>query len=217
MKKIVVAVDGPAGAGKGTISKALAEKFNLAYMDTGTVFRAVAYLMLKDNISTNNKDKAIEYAKKLGKEVSFDILKSEDLRSGEVGLNASKVAAVPEVRKILLDCQVSFAKNSPKDKHGSILDGRDIGTVVCPYADVKLYITASPEVRAERRIKDLIAKGEDVSFEKVLEDVKARDARDMERTTAPLKPADDAIIIDTNKLSREEVLELASRIISNKA
>ena len=213
---IMVAIDGPASAGKGTISSALAEEFNLACMDTGALYRAVAYSMIKESISIDDEDKAIEHANMLGNEISFDILESPALRSSEAGAGSSKVSVIPGVRKALLDCQINFAHNKPDDKYGTILDGRDIGTVICPDADVKLFITASAEVRAERRYKDLIARGEDVSLEKVLQDIQERDARDMGRESAPLRPADDAIIIDTTLLSIEEAISAATEAVINR-
>lgn len=214
--KIIVAVDGPAGAGKGTVSKALAKKFNLAYMDTGTLYRAVAYLMISDNINPDNKEEAVNYAKKIGDEVSFDILKKPELRTSNVGINASKVSSIPEVRKALFDCQVNFANNISEGKGGSILDGRDIGTVICPDANVKLFITASAEVRAKRRYAELIERGEDISFDEVLIDIKSRDRRDSERANSPLKPAEDAVIINTGHLSIEEAINSATNVVLEK-
>jgi len=191
---LTVAVDGPAASGKGTISKAVAAYFGFAHLDTGLLYRAVGAQML------------------LGQDplVAAQMLQAEDidaekLRNSEVAQAASKVAAIPEVRAALLDFQRAFARRAG----GAVLDGRDIGTVICPDADAKLYVTASDEVRAKRRFLELSGKGQDVTQEGVLEDLRARDKRDRERASAPLKPADDAVIIDTSDLSIEDAVAVA--------
>lgn len=188
---LTVAVDGPAASGKGTISKALAAHFSFAHLDTGLLYRAVgAQLLLGSD--------PLEAAKALRAE---DI-DADALRNSAVAQAASKVAAIPEVRQALLDFQRAFARRAG----GAVLDGRDIGTVICPEAEVKLYITASDEVRAERRYLELSAKGQDVTPEGVLDDLKARDKRDRERATAPLKAANDALLLDTSELSIEDAV-----------
>ena len=216
MKKIIIAVDGPAGSGKGTISSALAKEFNLACIDTGALYRAVAYSMIKDGVSVEDEVKAEEYAKMLGTEISFDILTSKEIRTGEVGQGASKVSAIPGVRQALFECQVNFANNPPADKDGSVLDGRDIGTVIAPQADVKLFLTATAEERANRRFKEFQAKGMDDTYESVLKAIKERDERDSNRSSAPLKAAEDAIMLDTSDIGIEEENKKAIEIVLKK-
>ncbi|WP_298561303.1 (d)CMP kinase [uncultured Aliiroseovarius sp.] len=181
----IVAIDGPAAAGKGTISKAVAAHFGFAHLDTGLLYRAVG-------AKTLTGADPIEAAKTL---TPADM--QGDLRTPEVAQAASKVAVIAEVRAALVDFQRNFANHDG----GAVLDGRDIGTVICPDADVKLFVTASAEVRAHRRFLELTAKDHDVTREQVLADVIARDKRDSEREEAPLKPAEDAVIIDTSDLS----------------
>lgn len=180
-----IAIDGPAAAGKGTVSKAVAAHFGFAHLDTGLLYRAVGALTLTGT-------PAIEAARAL---VAED-LENPALRTPEVADAASKVAVIPEVRAALVDFQRAFAQRSG----GAVLDGRDIGTVICPEAAAKLFVTASSEVRAQRRFKELTGRGLETSFEDVLADVEARDARDRERATAPLVPADDAVTIDTSEM-----------------
>ena len=189
-----IAIDGPAAAGKGTISKAVAAHYGFAYLDTGLLYRAVGARVLIG-------DDPIEAAKSL----QPTDLDRDDLRTAEVAQSASKVAVIAEVRAALVDFQRAFARRAG----GAVLDGRDIGTVICPNADVKLYVTASAEVRAKRRFLELTGRGEATSFEEVLADVEARDDRDMNRAEAPLKPAKGALIIDTSDLSIEEALKVA--------
>ncbi|MEE2818920.1 MAG: (d)CMP kinase [Pseudomonadota bacterium] len=189
-----VAVDGPAAAGKGTISRAVAAHFGFAHLDTGLLYRAVGARMLAG-------EKPIAAAEALLPED----LERPELRTAEVAQAASKVAVIAEVRAALVDFQRAFARRAG----GAVLDGRDIGTVICPRAQAKLFVTASAEVRASRRLKELLAAGHPTTLAEVLEDVKARDARDMNRSEAPLKPAQDAVQIDTSTLSIEEAVEMA--------
>ena len=189
----IVAIDGPAAAGKGTISKAVAAHFGFAHLDTGLLYRAVG-------AKTLTGADPIEAAKTL---TPADM--QGDLRTPEVAQAASKVAVIAEVRAALVDFQRNFATHDG----GAVLDGRDIGTVICPVADVKLFVTASAEVRAERRFLELSAKDHDVTREQVLADVIARDKRDSEREEAPLKPAEDAVIIDTSNMSIDEAVSEA--------
>ena len=189
-----IAIDGPAAAGKGTISKAVAAHFGVAHLDTGLLYRAVGARML-------HGEDPIAAAQNL----VADDLENPDLRTAPVAQAASKVAVIPEVRAALLDFQRAFARRSG----GAVLDGRDIGTVICPRAEVKLFVTASAEVRAERRLAELVANGFDTDLDTVLADVKARDDRDMNRADAPLRPADDAVLIDTSKLSIDEAVAKA--------
>lgn len=195
---LTIAVDGPAASGKGTISKAVAAHFGFAHLDTGLLYRAVGAQMLL------GRD-PLEAAQSLRSE---DI-EADALRNSEVAQAASKVAAIPEVRQALLDFQRAFARRAG----GAVLDGRDIGTVICPDAEVKLYVTASDEVRAERRYLELSGKGQDVTRDGVLEDLQARDRRDSERATAPLKPAEDAVLLDTSDLRIEDAVARAVTVI----
>lgn len=181
-----VAIDGPAAAGKGTISRAVANHFGFAHLDTGLLYRAVGAKML-DGVDP------VQAAKTLG----ASDLEARDLRTADIAQAASKVAVLPDVRAALVDFQRAFARRAG----GAVLDGRDIGTVICPQAEAKLFVTASVEVRADRRYRELVENGADTSFETVLADVKARDTRDSSRSTAPLVAAADAVVIDTSDLS----------------
>ncbi|MEM6311310.1 MAG: (d)CMP kinase [Pseudomonadota bacterium] len=193
-----IAIDGPAAAGKGTLSKAVASHFGLGHLDTGLLYRAVGARVLQG-------EDPIQAARDL----QAKDLDRDDLRTPAIAQAASKVAVVAEVRAALVDFQRSFARRSG----GAVLDGRDIGTVICPNADVKLYVTASAEVRAQRRLAELLGRGEITDLATVLKDVKARDARDMDRAEAPLKPATDAVVLDTSTLSIEDAIEAATAAI----
>ncbi len=193
-----IAIDGPAAAGKGTISKAVAARFELPHLDTGLLYRTVGAMVL------DGKD-PIEAARAL----TPQDLERDDLRSPDVAQSASKIAVIAEVRAALVDFQRSFARRIG----GAVLDGRDIGTVICPEAEVKLYVTASPEVRAERRFLELQASGSDLSREQVLADVVARDDRDMNRAEAPLKPAENAVVIDTSAMTIETAVAAAIGVV----
>ncbi|MGX9357291.1 (d)CMP kinase [Roseobacteraceae bacterium S113] len=190
-----IAVDGPAASGKGTICRTLAEAFGLAHLDTGLLYRGVG-------LATLRGANPVAAARALTPD---DLADEAALRTGEVAQEASKVAAIPEVRAALLDFQRAFARRAG----GAVLDGRDIGTVICPQAEVKLFVTASPEVRAERRFLELSGKGHDVTREGVLADVRARDARDMSRAEAPLMAAVGAVTLDTSTMTIAEALEKA--------
>tara|TARA_B100000780_G_scaffold72951_1_gene48897 strand:+ start:1050 stop:1685 length:636 start_codon:yes stop_codon:yes gene_type:complete len=199
--KFIVAIDGPAAAGKGTISKAIAANFKFAHLDTGLLYRGVG----KKALAYSRTSFYPEISRQLALELTPEDLLSDDLRTDEVAQAASKVAIIPEVRDVLFDFQRNFANQ----KGGTVLDGRDIGTTICPNADVKLFITASVEVRALRRFKELTKKGHKVSLQDVLNDALGRDTRDRERTVSPLIPAEDAIIIDTSHLSIEVAISTA--------
>ncbi|WP_171176781.1 d(CMP) kinase [Ruegeria sp. HKCCD8929] len=199
--RFTVAIDGPAAAGKGTISKGVAAHFGLAHLDTGLLYRVVGRRML-------DGEQPVDAARALMPED----LEREDLRSADVAQAASKVAVIAEVRAALVDFQRAFARRSG----GAVLDGRDIGTVICPEAEVKLFVTASAEVRAERRYLELSARGGDVDRAQVLADVRERDARDMDRSEAPLKPAEDAVLLDTSDLSIESALAAAIAAVEAK-
>ena len=208
---MLIAVDGPAAAGKGTLSRRLAEHFNLARLDTGLIYRAVAKKVLETKDPENNKI-AIEIAQFL----SLNDLDTNGLRDEAIGTAASKISAIPEVRKTLLNFQRNFAKNPPNGKVGAILDGRDIGTVVCPKAEFKLFITASSKIRAERRFKELQDRGKEAIRSAILRDIIDRDERDSIRSVSPLLPAQDAQILDTSKLDPDAVFNLALDFISLK-
>ena len=204
----IVAIDGPAAAGKGTVSKAVAAHFGFAHLDTGLLYRVVGRVALEKIGPSLDEDAVIA----LLTEVREADLERDDLRTAAVAHAASKVAAIPEVRSALVDFQRKFAARAG----GAVLDGRDIGTVICPDADVKLFVTASAEVRAQRRYQELADRGENTDFDTVLEDVKARDARDSERAVAPLVAADDAISIDTSGMSIEDAIAAAIVAVDSK-
>lgn len=206
--KFTVAIDGPAAAGKGTISKAIAANFKFAHLDTGLLYRGVG----KKALAYSRTSFYPEISEQLALELTLEDLLSDDLRTDEVAQAASKVAIIPEVRDVLFDFQRNFANQ----EGGTVLDGRDIGTIICPNADVKLFITASAEVRALRRFKELTKNGHKVSLQDVLNDVLGRDARDRERTVSPLIAAEDAIIIDTSHLSIELAISTAIEAVTVK-
>jgi cytidylate kinase len=189
-----VAIDGPAAAGKGTVGRAVAAHFGFAHLDTGLLYRAVGALVLKGA-------EPVAAARGLVPEA----LEQPGLRSPEVAQAASEVAVIAEVRAALLDFQRGFARR----EGGAVLDGRDIGTVICPEAEAKLFVTASAEARAGRRLAELIEAGLDASFDGVLADVRARDRRDSERAEAPMRPAEDAYVLDTSDLSIEDAVAKA--------
>jgi len=199
----VIAVDGPAASGKGTIARALAGHFSLPHMDTGLLYRAVALNLWRWGGDPGNEFEALRAADML----SIDPA-DEELRSEPVSRIASSISAYPSVRAALLKRQQDFAQQPG----GAVLDGRDIGTVIAPVADVKLYVTASPEVRAQRRVRELLERGMPAHYEDVLADIRARDARDSSRDIAPLKPAPDAVILDTSNLERDAAVAEAIRL-----
>jgi len=199
MGPMTIAVDGPAAAGKGTVSRALAARFGFAHLDTGLLYRAVGRRML-DGADPIDAATALTAAD----------LDEDGLRTPDVAQAASKVAAIPQVRAALVDFQRAFARRSG----GAVLDGRDIGTVICPEAEVKLFVTATPECRAERRWKELTEKGIEATRDAVLADVKARDARDSSRADAPLLAAEDAIEIDTSEMTIDQAVARATEIVA---
>lgn len=202
---MIVAIDGPAGAGKGTLAKALAARLGLRHLDTGGLYRATALQVLR--AGGDPQDPAA--AERAARSLDTALLGSPDLRSAEAGNAASVVAAIPAVRQALLDFQRAFAHTPP----GAVLDGRDVGTVVLPDAPVKLYVTASAAVRARRRHEELLGRGEPSIYERVRAEIEARDARDSGRAIAPMRKADDAVEIDTTDLTPEQVLERALAVI----
>lgn len=206
-----VAIDGPAGAGKSTIAKLVAKEKGYIYVDTGAMYRALAIHFLKKGIAPENTEKVIEACRDADVSIRYEdgaqqvYLNGENvtgmLRTEEVGNMASKTSAVPEVREKLLELQRTLAK-----ENDVIMDGRDIGTNILPDADVKIYLTASVETRAKRRYDELKEKGEDCDLDQIAQDIKERDERDMSRETAPLKKADDAILVDSSHMSIPEVV-----------
>jgi len=204
--RFTVAIDGPAAAGKGTLARALAERFGLAHLDTGLLYRAVGVKARAAAGDPIPPDAAIAAAEALAPED----LEAPDLRTGEAGEAASQVAAIPEVRAALLAFQRDFARR----EGGAVLDGRDIGTVVCPEADVKLFVTASDETRARRRHAELAHTG--VTLEAVLADLRRRDARDAGRADAPMRPAPDALLLDTTELTIDRAIAEAADLIAEK-
>lgn len=205
---MIIAVDGPAAAGKGTLARRLAEYFGLNYLDTGLIYRAVGLAVLRAGGDPADPEAASAAARRLDPAMLSD----PDLRGEHAGAAASKVAAIPGVRSALLDFQRSYAQRKP----GAVVDGRDIGTVVCPRAEVKLFVTASLEKRAERRLKELLDKGLSVIAERVLQDMKERDERDSARSVAPLVPADDAVVLDTTELDADAAFAAAVSLISQR-
>lgn len=208
-KKIVIAVDGLAASGKGTLARRLAERLGYAYLDTGALYRAVALATLELGGDPANIEDVLPALAIVRRNLTPELLSNPALRSGEVSEAASKVAALPEVRIDLLDYQRQFAKNPPGNVGGAVLDGRDIGTFVCPEADIKLFITASPEERARRRFEELKKHAPQLTAEQVLQDIKQRDQRDSSRKMAPAVAAADAQTLDTTKMTPAEVLETA--------
>jgi cytidylate kinase len=206
---MIIAVDGPAAAGKGTLARRLARALNLAYLDTGLLYRAVGLTVLRAGGDPADKAAAVDAAEALDR----DMLDDPELRGDAAANAASQVGAIPAVRKVMLAFQRDFATNPPGGKTGAILDGRDIGTVVCPKADVKIFITASPKARAARRLKELQARGIEAIYANVLQDMKERDARDQARAVAPLVPAKDAHILDTTDLDADDAFEQALAIV----
>lgn len=196
-----VAIDGPAAAGKGTIARAVAARFGFEYLDTGLLYRAVGRAVL-DGVEPGEAARTL----------SFEDLERDGLRSSDVGQAASRVAANPDVRAALLDFQRAFARRSG----GAVLDGRDIGTVICPEAEVKLFVTASDEVRALRRWQELHDAGEDITAEEVLAAQRERDARDSARAAAPLRPADGAVELDTSEMSIDEAVAAAVALVARR-
>lgn len=205
---LVVAIDGPAASGKGTLSKRLAQALGFAHLDTGLLYRAVGMLVADDD-PQGDSERFVAAARRL----SEADLERDDLRGGLAGRLASVGAAIPAVRALLLDYQRRFAAAPPGGKAGAVLEGRDIGTVICPDAAVKLYVVASAEERARRRVAELQGRGEAAIYATVLQDLQDRDRRDQERAVAPLKPAADAVVLDTTELNADQVFDKALAIV----
>ena len=205
---MIIAIDGPAAAGKGTLARRLAEHFGLALLDTGLLYRAVGLKTVRGGADPSDAEAAVRAARSL----SPSDLADDALRSEEAARAASKVGAIAAVRAVMLEFQRAFARTPP----GAVIDGRDIGTQVCPDADVKIFVTARSEVRARRRLKELRARGVDAIHGRVLQDMKERDARDAERDAAPLKPAEDAFVLDTGDMDADAVFAAALDFITSR-
>ncbi|OAN55274.1 cytidylate kinase [Paramagnetospirillum marisnigri] len=204
----IIAIDGPAAAGKGTLARRLAAELGFDYLDTGLIYRAVGMKLVR--AGQDPSDTAL--AEATARALSPTDLQAGDLRDDTAATAASKVASIPGVRAALLDFQRVFARHPPTGK-GAVLDGRDIGTVVCPDAEVKLFVTASAEIRARRRFKELQDKGLDTGFETVLADLKERDERDRTRSVAPLIPAEGAVVLDTSDLDADQAFARALTLV----
>lgn len=209
---MIIAIDGPGAAGKGTLARRLARELDFAYLDTGAIYRAVAAQLLAAGADPGDSAAAAQVAAALRP----DDVNRPDLRDERVSQAASRVAAIPAVRAALLAMQRRFAHAPPGGKAGAVLDGRDIGTVVCPDAEVKLFVTAAPEARAARRHKELLERGEASIYARVVEEMRARDARDRARAAAPMKPAPDAAVLDTSEMDAEAVFRAAMGIIESR-
>ena len=220
-KTVAIAIDGPAGAGKSTIARQLAVSLGYIYVDTGALYRTVALSILRNNIDSDNIAEVTAHIEGISVDIKYIdgeqrvLLNSEDvsafIRTPEVSMMASKTSAILEVRAFLLGLQRKLA-----EQHNVVMDGRDIATVVLPDAEVKIFLTASPEIRARRRYDELIAKGEQVEFGDVLADLIKRDEQDMNRSVAPLKPSQEAVIVDTSGLDLQQSVEATQRVVKNK-
>ena len=206
----VIAIDGPVAAGKGTLGRRIAAVLNFAYLDTGSIYRAVAAKLIAEGKAPED----FEAAARIASGLALADLNRGDLRLEAVGQAASKVAGDPGVRAALLEFQRRFANAPPDGRGGAVLDGRDIGTVVCPDATVKLFVTATPEARAKRRHQELLERGEESIYARVLRELKERDARDSGRDAAPLRIAPDAVVIDTTEMDIDHAFETAMAAIS---
>lgn len=219
--KYAVALDGPSGAGKSSVAKAIASRLGILYVDTGAMYRAIGLAVLRRGIAADDTEgilrtlPTLSVALRHSEDGQRVLLNGEDvseqIRTGEVAQYASKCSAVPEVRAFLLDTQRALAA-----KHSVIMDGRDIGTVILPNAEVKIFLTAQPEARAQRRFDELLARGENVTFEGVLKDIQRRDEQDTNRPIAPLRQAEDAVLLDNSTLDLAQTVQAVLRVIAEK-
>jgi len=213
---MIIAVDGPAASGKGTLARRLAQRYHLAYLDTGSLYRAVALAVMRAGAQPSDPQAALKAAR----ELDLDAINDAAIRTDDVAKGASIVAAMEPVRLAIKELQRNFATNPPPGFAGAVLDGRDIGTVICPDADAKIFVDAAVKVRARRRyleLKSRSAGGACPSEEEVLADLMARDARDRGRRVSPLKPAEDALLLDTSNLSIEGAFEAACDLVDQSA
>lgn len=208
MIPMLIAIDGPAASGKGTLARRLARHFNVPHLDTGLLYRATAAGLIAQGERLDDVERAVAMARGL----ALTDFNEDELRGREMGEAASVVGAIPEVRAALIEAQRRFAARP----EGAVLDGRDIGTVICPEAPVKIFVTASPETRAQRRALELAGRGEKIDYEAILDDIRKRDERDSSRSSAPLKAAADAVTLDTTKLGIEEAFAAALKIVADK-
>ncbi len=212
---VIIAVDGPAASGKGTLARRLAAHFDYAYLDTGSLYRALAFDVLRRGEAPENASAGLRAAKALDLAMLNDPAILAALRTDAVGTAASLIAAQPDTRTAILQIQRDIADTPPDDKAGAVLDGRDIGTIVCPQAAHKIFVTARAEIRAERRWQELHQHDPQVSLKEVLADLESRDQRDSARATAPMRAAQDAHLLDTSDLSIEEAFAAALALISH--
>ena len=218
MKMNIIAIDGSSATGKGTLGAKLAKELDFAYLDTGALYRGTGYALLQAGKDPSDESAAVAVAKSFPTEKMLQLQNESAIRNETIGKAASVVSAIPSVREALFQFQRRFAEHpvhpDGTPAKGAILDGRDIGTVICPDAKWKIFLTARAEIRAQRRYKELQLKGNCVIYETVLSDILARDKRDSERATAPLKPADDAFILDTSDLTPNDVYTRVIRFMN---
>jgi len=204
----IITIDGPAASGKGTLARRLADHLDYFYLDTGKIYRLIGLEAAKKNlIPEEDGDAIVTIAQKMADNFTMDLLDNPELKSDLAGQMASRSSQFPSVRNAVLELQRSLATTPPNAKQGAVLDGRDCGTVICPQAIYKFFILADVDVRAKRRFDELQSNGDDTPYDDILNDMKMRDNRDTKRTTAPLKPADDAIIIDTSMMDADQAFD----------
>lgn len=215
MKKII-AIDGPSASGKGTLAKNLAARLNFFYLDTGSIYRLLGLHLLTNGVDPDDPKRAAIEASRLAAAFSPSMIDNPAIRNDLVADAASRSSRHPEVRMALLDIQRTLAENPPGSFRGTVMDGRDTGTIVCPDAPLKLFLTADSKIRAQRRAKELQSKGLDVTYEAVLQDLETRDTRDANREVAPLRPAEDAATVDTTNLDADAALEAVLEIVRDR-